>query len=296
MILHKSVLRDEVLDYLDVHSNHHYVDCTLGGGGHTEGILERSGPKGTVLAIDLDEETILRAHERLKKYTKRLIIHRGNFHDLEKIVQEHTIGPVSGIVYDLGLSIDLLKASGRGFSFLADEPLDMRFDIRQSLRAEEIVNYWSEKEIADTIFAYGEERFSRRISKAIVHARKMKRIDTTAYLVEIIERSVPSGYRHKRIHCATRTFQGLRIAVNDELDGLKRSLQSAVHSIQPGGRIAVISFHSLEDRIVKHYFRELAVKGLGTLIIKKPCIPSDEEIEANPASRSAKLRVIQINS
>lgn len=296
MILHKSVLKDEVLMYLDVHSNSSYIDCTLGGGGHTQGILERNGPRGRVLAIDLDEETINRTREHLKKYTKRLTIHRGNFHDLDAIVRERNIHPVSGIVYDLGLSIDLLKTSGRGFSFLTDEPLDMRFDTEQRLTAEEIIHSWTEKEIADVLYLYGEERFSRRIAKGILTERKKKRITTTGQLVGVIEACVPGGYRHKRIHCATRTFQALRIAVNDELEGLKQSLMAASNIVEKHGRVVVISFHSLEDRIVKHYFRELAAKGKGIILTKKPIEPSEKEIEENHASRSAKLRAITIIS
>ncbi len=296
MILHKSVLKDEVLMYLDVHSNAHYIDCTLGGGGHTQGILERNGPRGRVLAIDLDEDTINRTRQHLKKYEKRLTIYRGNFHDLAAIVHEKVIHSVSGIVYDLGLSMDLLKASGRGFSFLVDEPLDMRFGTEQELTAGEIINSWSEKEIADTLYIYGEERFSRRIAKGIVIERKKRRIQTTGNLVSIIEACVPGGYRHKRIHCATRTFQALRIAINDELEGLKRSLESASDIVEKNGRIVVISFHSLEDRIVKHYFRELAAKGKGIILTKKPIEPTEKEVEENHASRSAKLRAINIIS
>lgn len=293
MILHTSVFLEEAITLLDVHSNKEYIDCTLGGGGHTRALLERSGPKGKVLAFDLDDETIQKTGGTLKGYAKRLKIVRANFHDLAVVAPQNGFEQVGGILYDLGLSMDLIKGRGRGFSFMTDEPLDMRFDTEQDFTAADILNSWPEKKIADTIYAFGEERFSRRIAKVIVEHRRKHRFETTGQLVEAVERAVPGKYRHGKIHCATRTFQALRIAVNDELGGLEKSLSSAFELLAPNGRIVVISFHSLEDRIVKNYFRMLFKTNQATLLTKKPISPSPEEIERNPASRSAKMRGIE---
>lgn len=292
MIQHITVLEDEAIQYLNVLSNHHYIDCTLGGGGHAEVILERNGPNGTVIAFELDDNTIQRTKKRLKHFGKRLIVIQDNF---RKILQAPSAKhQPSGILYDLGTSMDLLKQSGRGFSFAIDEPLDMRFSDSQDTTAADLINRLKEKELADLIFRYGEERFSRRIAKTICDERRKKRIETTGDLVSLVERSVPGVYRRGKIHCATRTFQALRIAVNDELNALSQSLEHAVPLLLSGGRIVVISFHSLEDRIVKHFFRMQQQKGTGRILTKKPITPLREEIEENPASRSAKLRALEI--
>jgi len=290
MSLHKTVLLDEAIHYLDVHSNENYIDCTLGGGGHTEAILKKNGPHGKVLALDLDLEALERMKMRSREYADRLILQESNFSHIQEMATENEITPVSGILYDLGLSTDLIKASGRGLSFLADEPLDMRFSPKQDVTAAQIVNSWKEKDLADTIFAFGEERYSRRIAKVICEARKKQRISTTGELVELIRSAVPAHYRHGRIHCATRTFQALRIAVNDELGNLETSLQSALDLLKNKGRLIVISFHSLEDRIVKNFFKTNAKEHKGIILTKKPVIPSEKEIYENLASRSAKLR------
>ncbi len=290
-MIHTTVLRKEAVEWLNVRSNAHYIDCTLGAGGHTEEILKGSGPEGKVIAFELDEETIDETGNRLASFKDRLFIERESFRDLEK-ASRYSL-PISGILYDLGFSEDLVKRRGRGLSFQADEPLDMRFDTRTQLRAEEIVNRWSESEIADVIFHYGEERYARRIARRIRDAREKARITTTGELVRIIEGAVPPPYRRGRIHCATRTFQALRIAVNDELDSLKTSLGKAIDLVENGGRIGVISFHSLEDRIVKQTFRLWAKLGLGTLPVKKFIAASDEEVTGNPGARSAKLRIFE---
>jgi 16S rRNA (cytosine1402-N4)-methyltransferase len=290
MSLHKTVLLDEAIHYLDVHSNENYIDCTLGGGGHTEAILEKNGPHGKVLALDLDPFALRRMQERNTKYAPRLILQERNFSHIYEAATENEITPVCGILYDLGLSMDLIKTSGRGLSFLTDEPLDMRFSPAQDIAAEQIINGWKEKDLADVIFTYGEERYSRRIAKAIVLARKKQRIITTGALTALIMSAVPGAYRHGRIHCATRTFQALRIAVNDELGNLETSLASALNLLKNKGRIVAISFHSLEDRIVKRFFKTCAQEGKGTILTKKPVVPSNKEVQENPASRSAKLR------
>lgn len=292
MILHKSVLLAEAIEYLNVLSNHHYIDCTLGGGGHTEAILERNGPDGCVIAFDLDAETIDRTKKRLKRFGKRLIVIHDSFRNIHRVAECGL--PIAGALYDLGTSMDLLKSSGRGFSFLTDEPLDMRFSDEGDLTAADIVNGWKEKELADMIFRYGEERWSRRIAHRIVEYRIKNRIQTTKELVEIIEGAIPGKYRHGRIHCATRTFQALRIAVNDELNALEDSLEKATRIVDGTGRIVVISFHSLEDRIVKQFFKKIHIQKIGKILTKKPIIPSEEEREENPASRSAKLRALEL--
>ncbi|MBI2484264.1 16S rRNA (cytosine(1402)-N(4))-methyltransferase RsmH [Candidatus Uhrbacteria bacterium] len=292
MILHKTVLLQEALHYLDVRSNEHYIDATLGGGGHTESILDRNGPNGKVIAFDLDEDTIIRTQERLKRFGDRLAIIHDNFRHIAA-ASDYDLR-ISGILYDLGLSTDLIKSSGRGFSFLRDEPLDMRFSIEQRQTAAHIVNTLSEQKLADLIYRFGEERYSRRIARAIVAQRRKQKFSTTAELVSIIERSVPPPYRRGRIHCATRTFQALRVAVNDELGALEKSLSDAAGLLKAGGTLVVISFHSLEDRIVKLFFRVLKQQGSAEILTKKPVIAQEDEVSLNPNARSAKLRAIKI--
>ncbi|MBI4272923.1 16S rRNA (cytosine(1402)-N(4))-methyltransferase RsmH [Candidatus Uhrbacteria bacterium] len=291
MILHKSVLLQEAIFYLDVKPNHNYIDATLGGGGHTEAMLEQNGPRGKVVAFELDDRTMRNTRAKLARFSSRLIIMRQNFRNIAMISRLRI--PFSGILYDLGLSTDLIKKSGRGFSFLQNEPLDMRFSVSQRLDARQIVNSYSQTDLAKVIREYGEERFALSIARHICETRKRKPILTSGDLVEVIEKAVPGRYRHGRIHCATRTFQALRIVVNDELEGLKKSLLSAVDILGPDSRVVVISFHSLEDRIVKHYFRQLKIEGRAEILTKKPITASKEECEKNPNARSAKLRAIQ---
>lgn len=290
MTTHRSVMPQEVLEYLNVRSNGEYVDCTLGGAGHTALILERNGPKGKVLGIDANPDALGQAAKQLKKYGKRLVLAQGNFRDVVHVVTRHGFSHVDGVLYDLGLSMDLLKRSGRGFSFQADEPLDMRLDPEQDLTAATIVNSWKEHDIADVIYQYGEERASRRIANAIVLARRKKRFETTFDLVSVIE-SVLS--RHGKSHPATKTFQALRIAVNDELGVIQRSLEDLSSILHTGSRVVIITFHSLEDRIVKNVFRDWGKAGTAKVLTKKVVMPVRQEILANPPSRSAKLRAIE---
>ncbi|MBI4250551.1 16S rRNA (cytosine(1402)-N(4))-methyltransferase RsmH [Candidatus Uhrbacteria bacterium] len=292
MILHKTVLLQEALHYLDVRANEHYIDATLGGGGHTESILGRNAPRGKVAAFELDEETIERTKERLRRFGDRLTILHDTFRHIA--AASKIISPVSGILYDLGLSTDLIKSSKRGFSFLQDEPLDMRFGIGKRETAAQIVNTLPEQKLADLIYRYGEERYSKRIARAIVLRRQKEKFATTGDLVSVIERSVPPPYRRGKIHCATRTFQALRIAVNDELGTLEKSLADAVPLLKVGGVIVVISFHSLEDRIVKVFFRTLHQVGRAEILTKKPVTASAQEIDSNPNARSAKLRALKV--
>ena len=300
--VHKPVLLKEAIEWLNVGKNKNYVDCTVGEGGHTREILKRNGPKGKVLGIEIDSEL----YKKLKKENlKRLILVNDSFSKLKKIVEKENFRPISGILFDLGFSSWHLEKSGRGFSFLRNEPLIMRYDwdpvktplsgsagvSSQELWAEKIVNEWPEKEIERILREYGEERFAKRISREIVKARKRKPIKTTFQLIETIRKAVPSFYQHKKIHFATRTFQALRIAVNNELENLKIALPQAIEVLEKGGRLVVISFHSLEDRTVKIFLKEKEKEGKIKILAKKPIAPSKKEIKQNPRSRSAKLRV-----
>ncbi len=264
-----------------------YVDGTVGSGGHAECILQRAGGC-TVVGVDRDDEALEIAKERLKDYDVHLV--RDNFSNMEAVVKELGYKEVDGVLLDLGVSTLQLKAEGRGFSFLKDENLDMRMDRRQRLTAAGIVNEYSEKDLAHVLWNYGEERFGRRISKAIVNVRMKKPIRTCRELSQIIEKAVG---RRGRIHPATKTFQALRIEVNKELTELSMAVDAGTNIIKSGGRICVLSYHSLEDRIVKHSFRELARKEIVTVITKKPLVPEKEEQLLNPSSRSAKLRVAE---
>lgn len=289
--MHVPVLLQEVLEYLNVEKNKNYIDCTLGAGGYTEKILEANAPKGKVFAFELDPETIRKTSGRLKQFNSRLTIINDNFGNILN-AKRFTLN-ASGIVYDLGLSRDLLETSGRGFSFQKDEPLDMRMDPRSETTAEQLLKELSQKELAELLFQYGGELFRGRIARNIKEFQRKNKLDTTQKLVEIIEGSVPARYRKGKIHCATRTFQALRIVINNELEQLERSLKEGFNLLERQGRIVVVSFHSLEDRIVKLFFRKLKQEKRGVVLTKKPITPSREEILTNPASRSAKLRVIQ---
>ncbi|MCP6719211.1 MAG: 16S rRNA (cytosine(1402)-N(4))-methyltransferase RsmH [Patescibacteria group bacterium] len=286
--MHKSVLQKEVIEYLSPKSNENFIDATLGLAGHTKLILEKIKPKGKILGIETDNKLY---KELLGLNIDRLILVNDSFVNLKKIVEESEFRPISGILFDLGLSSWHLEKSKKGFSFLRNEPLDMRYNTDfTELTAEEILNQWPEKEIEKVLKEYGEERFARKIAREIIKNRKQNPIKTTFHLIEIIKKSVPVWYQHKKIHFATRTFQALRITVNDELGSLERVLPQSLEVLEKGGRIVVISFHSLEDRIVKNYFREQKKKGCLEVLTKKPIGPKREEIALNPRSRSSKLR------
>jgi len=285
--MHIPVLQKEVIEYLDVKPNENFIDATFGLGGHSKGILERNAPDGKVLGIEIDSGILKCLKPDLKK-EKRLILVNDSYINLKEIVKKYNFEPINGILFDLGLSSWHLEKSGRGFSFQREEPLDMRFHKEienekltiKNLTAGEIVNRWPEKEIERILREYGEERFARRIARKIVEARKKKTIKSTGQLVEII-----GGKRFSR-----KTFQALRIAVNDELENFKKVLPQALEVLDKKGRIVVISFHSLEDRIVKNFFKENSKKGLLKILTKKPIRPSIKEVQKNPRSRSAKLR------
>jgi 16S rRNA (cytosine1402-N4)-methyltransferase len=267
----------------------------VGHGGHAEALLEGMPANGRLLGIDRDEEALAMCRDRLGRFGDRVVLIRGLFVDLPVYIREAGMGEVDGVLLDLGVSSRQLDDPERGFSFQSDGPLDMRMDRSFGETAADLVNRLPESDLADLIYRYGEERFSRRIARAIVRARAIAPVTTTQALVAAIAGAVPSSYRHGRIHCATRTFQALRIAVNRELETLEPAIRSAVGVLKPGGRLAVISFHSLEDRIVKHTFRALS-QGEGrrlAVLTKKPQLPAEEECRVNPRARSAKLRVAE---
>ncbi|MEM3565598.1 MAG: 16S rRNA (cytosine(1402)-N(4))-methyltransferase RsmH [Candidatus Bathyarchaeia archaeon] len=287
--LHLPVMRDEVISFLDPESGEDFVDCTVGLGGHALAVLERTGPFGRVLGVDADPVILERLRRKVEDtdYGRRLVLACGNFADLGEIVERYAFRRVSGVLFDLGLSSWHLKKSGRGFSFLRNEPLDMRYNPKNPLTAEAIVNFWSAKDIERILRVYGQERFARRITEEIVRSRPLR---TTVDLVMAVERATPSWYHRGRIHFATRTFQALRIAVNNELENLAKALPQALDVMDEGGRLVVISFHSLEDRIVKSFLRKKAKEGAVKILTKKPVKPPKDEVAENPRARSAKLR------
>ncbi len=302
---HIPVLQKEVLEYLDPKADENFIDCTIGQGGHTFAILEKNGPNGKVLGIDADPEMIQCStlkFEHLAEFSNRLVLVNDSYINLKRIVERENFKNVSGILFDLGMSSWHLEESGRGFSFLKNEPLDMRYGVKcqmsklkcqNYLTAEEILNKWRVEELEKILREYGEEKFAGRIAKKIIELRKIRQIKTTFQLVEIVQRATPSWYHEQRINFATKTFQALRLAVNDELNNLEKSLPQALDILGENGRLAVISFQSLEDRLVKNFFRERDKKGQLKILTKKPIKPSGEETLGNPRSRSAKLRVSQ---
>ncbi len=284
--MHIPVLQKEVLEYLDPGPNENFIDCTIGEGGHTLSVLKKNAPRGKVLGIEWDSELYKKL---LKRKIQRLILINDSFSNLNQALQKNKI-KINGILFDLGLSSWHIEESGRGFSFKRREKLDMRYNLKNPLTAEKILNYWSASEIEKILKEYGEERFASIIVKNIIQSRGIKMIETTFQLVDIIKKSIPRRYQHQHIHPATRTFQALRIAVNDELNNLKKGLYSALDVIQRGGRLVAISFHSLEDRVIKNFLKENQEKGFLKILTKNPVTPSQIEIKENPRSRSAKLR------
>ncbi|RJQ19006.1 MAG: 16S rRNA (cytosine(1402)-N(4))-methyltransferase RsmH [Nitrospiraceae bacterium] len=285
-IEHVPVMLREVVEMLGPKRDGVYVDATVGLGGHAEGIL-RQAQGCTLIGIDRDDKALDIARERLGKYENVHLV-RESFSNMKAVIGNLGLSNVNGILLDAGVSTLHLKSEGRGFSFLKDEPLDMRMDRRQDLTAEEVVNRYPEKDLASVIWRFGEERSSRKIAKAIVIARRKNPVRSCRELADIIEKALG---RRGRIHPATRTFQGIRIEVNKELDELSIAVESGAELLQTGGRFCVLSYHSLEDRIVKNAFKKLAKEGLFRIITKKPLAPGREEQKSNPSSRSAKLRV-----
>jgi 16S rRNA (cytosine1402-N4)-methyltransferase len=292
MTIHTAVLKKEVLQALDPKQNENFVDCTVGEGGHTEDILEKNGPSGKVLGIDLDPQQIVASHWLEAIHKDRVILVNDSYTHITEIVERKEFQPINGVLLDLGMSSAQLVRDAKGFSFQVDQGLDMRYnDETGYLTAEKIVNEWPEDEIAEILEDYGEEKFARKIASKIVEQRKQGRIKTTFQLIELIKDATPSAYQRGRLHYATRTFQALRIAVNDELENVKKVLPQAISLLAPEGRLAVISFHSLEDRIVKRFLVEEAKNGTIKIVNKKPITANRDELNKNPRSRSAKLRV-----
>lgn len=300
---HQPVLYHEIIKALQPKNKGYYVDCTLGAGGHALGILNASQPEGKLLGFDLDPQALALARETLAPHEQRSLLVQRSYTKLSETLQEIQWTLVHGIVLDLGASSMQFDTAERGFSFREDAPLDMRFSPKIAESAADIINTYSEAELAEIIFRYGEERASRRIAKAIIRDRPIR---TTFELASLISTVIPR--KGKRVHPATRTFQALRIAVNDELGSIESVLPQAIESLTPGGRLAVISFHSLEDRLVKRFFRHESKdcvcpprqpictcdhKASIKEITRKPIRPSDEEVDQNPRARSALLRVVE---
>lgn len=304
---HISVLLNESVDALNIKKDGVYADGTLGGGGHSEKILERLSDKGLLIGIDQDIEAIEAAKERLKNYSN-VIYENTNFKNIKEILQKNDIKNIDGAVLDLGVSSYQLDNADRGFSYIASSRLDMRMDTSASLDAYKVVNTYSEEELAKIFFEYGEEKFSRRIAAKIVEERAKKPIETTLELSELVKKCIPQKTVKKGSHPAKRVFQAIRIEVNGELDILEGAINDFFDSLKSGGRLAIISFHSLEDRIVKNTFANLArgcvcpkdfpvcvcgQKPRGKIITKKAVVPTEDEIEFNKRSKSSKLRVIE---
>lgn len=302
---HISVLLDECIEGLNIKPGGIYVDGTLGRGGHSKEIAQRLST-GRLIGIDQDADAIAAASKNLKDYEDRVTLVRGNYVDIKDILKSLGIEKVDGVLLDLGVSSYQLDRGDRGFSYHQDYPLDMRMDQRQELDAKYIVNNYSRKELEDIIFNYGEDRWARRIAEFIVAERKIQPINTTLELVEVIKKAIPAGARDK--HPGIRTFQALRIEVNRELDVLKESIETMVDLLNPGGRLNIITFHSLEDRIVKNMYRDLASdcicdpmipicvcdkKSQIKIITRRPIVPSEKELKENNRSRSAKLRIAE---
>jgi len=305
---HITVLLNEAVEGLNLKPDGTYVDCTLGGAGHSSLIASKLGQGGRLIAIDQDDTALANARERLAPYMDRVTLVKSNFRHLKQVVEEQGLTGVDGVLFDLGVSSPQLDEGERGFSYNADAPLDMRMDQQSPITAYDVVNEWDEEEIANLIWEYGEEKFSRRIARQITLHREKSPIRTTGELVEIIKEAIPAAARRTGPHPAKRTFQAIRIAVNDELNAFREAVVDAIDLLNPGGRVSVITFHSLEDRICKQVFQEYA-KGctcppsfpictcgnqpVVNIVTRKPIVPGEAELAANPRARSAKLRVAE---
>ena len=304
--MHRPVLLEEVIDLLAVKRGGTYVDCTLGGGGHAEAILERIGSQGTLLGLDRDAEALGRVAERLGSWKRSCLLAHANFARLDEVAEEHGVKEVDGVLADLGMSSDQLDSPDRGFSFQSDGPLDMRMDRTQGLTASAFLDEVDEQELMILLRRWGEEPEARKVAAAIVSARETGSIETTAQLADLVDKAKRA--RRRKIHPATQTFMALRMAVNREMESLEEGLSAALNLVRTGGRVAVISFHSIEDRAVKRHmarhigrWESLAAGGSRWIgeepavsrVTRKPVVASDEEVAENPRARSAKLRVIE---
>ncbi|MBN1585666.1 16S rRNA (cytosine(1402)-N(4))-methyltransferase RsmH [Candidatus Uhrbacteria bacterium] len=290
---HIPVLLGETINGLDLKPGNSVIDCTVGAGGHSAVMLERTAPDGRLLGLDIDEAALDAARMRLSRFGSRVMLVRANYREVEKAVSDHRFGPAQAALLDLGYSSMEIDDPERGFGFRADGPLDMRFDRRQELTAADLVNSLSEGDLASILAKYGEERYARRIAERIAAEREKHPLQRTFELVDAVARAVPAHYRHGKLHFATRTFQALRIALNDELGNLEEALPALLRVLAPGGRLAVISFHSLEDRIVKNFFRQAESEGSVKTVTRRPITAQTGEIRENPRSRSAKLRLAE---
>lgn len=308
MFRHTTVLLEEAVEGLNIKPDGIYVDCTLGGAGHSSLILSKLGAEGRLCAFDQDETAITHARERFSDYGDRFITIKRNFLYLKEELEKQGIKKVDGVLYDLGVSSPQLDTPERGFSYHHDAPLDMRMDRDASITAYDIINHWSFEELVRVFFRYGEEKFSKQIARKIEAAREIKPLETTGQLVEIIKEAIPAPARRKGGHPAKRIFQAIRIAVNDELAVFENSLNQAIELLNPNGRISVITFHSLEDRICKAAFKQASetpelppglpiipdeFKPILKMITRKPILPTEDEIEQNNRARSAKLRIAE---
>lgn len=308
MFEHTTVLLKETVDGLDIKEDGVYVDCTLGGAGHSEYLVSQLGDAGKLYCFDQDQTAIDHAKEKLAPYLDRVTFIRSNFRFIKEELAERGVLQVDGVMFDLGVSSPQLDTPERGFSYHHDAPLDMRMDLEGDLTAHEVVNQWPYEKLVRIFFRYGEEKFSKQIARKIEAAREIKPIETTGELVDLIKEGIPAPARRKGGHPAKRVFQAIRIAVNDELDAVEEALEKSIEILKPTGRISVITFHSLEDRITKTLFKEKASgpdlpHGLPVipdaykpelkLVTRKPILPSEEELERNNRARSAKLRVAE---
>lgn len=305
---HIPVLFHEIMDIMGPKPGEFFVDCTLGGGGHSKGFLERTSPDGRLIGIDQDTNALAAAQQNLSSYQGRVVFVHSNYQNLDAILNEYAPEGVDGILFDIGVSSHQLDEKDRGFSYMQDAPLDMRMNREQSLDAWQVVNTYSEDELHRIIKEYGEERWAKRVAKFIVEFRSQKPIETTGELVDIIKRAIPKGAREEGSHPAKRTFQAIRIEVNNELGVLQDTIAVAVKHLKKGGRLGIISFHSLEDRIVKEQFRYFASDCICPpelpfcqcdkvsevkILTRKPVTASAEELEANSRAKSAKFRAVE---
>lgn len=305
---HISILLDECLEGLRIRPDGTYLDATLGGAGHSLALAERLAAGGRLICIDRDDDALANAEKRLAAVRERVTLVKSDFRNLDRVIAGLGLPGVDGILFDLGVSSPQLDQAERGFSYMQDAPLDMRMDRQQSLTAYDVVNTWSREDIRKILFEYGEERYAPLIAAAIARSREQKPIQTTAELVDIIRAAMPAAARREKQHPAKRSFQAIRIAVNDELGAVREAMGKAIDALNPGGRLAVITFHSLEDRIVKDVFRQAAQgctcppdfpvcvcgkKPRVKLIGRKPVVPSADEVRGNARARSAKLRVCE---
>jgi 16S rRNA (cytosine1402-N4)-methyltransferase len=295
-MVHETVLLKETVDGLNLKKGDVFFDGTLGGGGHSAYVAQTFGSGVKIIAVDRDSEALKRAEVRLKDLKANFSLILSDYRNMDTVLDTQKVEKVQGIILDLGLSSNQLDESGRGFSFKNDEPLFMTFTTPAEnplVTAQTVLNEWGEETLADIIYGYADERYAKRIAKKIIEARRQKPIETTNQFVEIIREAVPNVYRKGKIHFATKTFQAIRMAVNDELGALKEGLEKGLERLSKGGRMSVISFHSGEDRLVKNYFRDQAKAKKIILINKKLITASEEEIRKNPRSRSAKLRIVE---